>query len=83
MAYIWLAIYGLIAGVVARALIPGKEPLGFIMSIALGIAGSILAGFIMSLFGLEAHKGFSLYGMIPAVSGAVAILLIFKFAKRL
>ena len=78
---IWWVIVGLIAGVLAKALTPGsdKEPKGCIMTILLGIAGSVIVGFLMELV----LGGNTPGGMIGTIVGATigAILLILGLRK--
>ena len=78
---IWWVIVGLIAGVLAKALTPGsdKEPKGCIMTILLGIAGSVIVGFLMELVLGGNTRG----GMIGTIVGATigAILLILGLRK--
>ena len=78
---IWWAIVGLVAGALAKALTPGsdKEPKGCLMTILLGVAGSLIVGFIMSTFMDTNGSG----GMIGTIIGATigAMLLIFLFRK--
>ena len=78
---IWWVIVGLIAGVLAKALTPGsdKEPKGCIMTILLGIAGSVIVGFLMQLIVGENSPG----GLIGTIVGATigAILLILGLRK--
>lgn len=82
-SYLWFALYGLIAGVIAKTLMPGKDSGGLILTIGLGICGSIVGGFIFSLVGFEASKGFSIRGLVPAVAGAFLIMFVYKnLAKR-
>ena len=75
MSIIWTIIIGLIAGVIAKFITPGKnEPSGFILTTILGIAGAFLATYIgQSLGWYRADEG---AGLIGAVVGAVIILVI-------
>ncbi|MGH1468530.1 MAG: GlsB/YeaQ/YmgE family stress response membrane protein, partial [Bdellovibrionales bacterium] len=63
--YLWFAFYGLISGVLAKTITPGKDSGGLIFTSILGICGSILGGYVFSLFGWQVDKGFSLSGLIP------------------
>ena len=78
---IWWVIVGLVAGVLAKVLTPGsdKEPKGCIMTILLGIAGSVIVGFLMNLL----LGGNTPSGMIGTIIGATigAILLILGLRK--
>ena len=82
-SYIWFAFYGLVAGVIAKTLMPGKDGGGLILTVGLGICGSMVGGFVFSILGYEALKGFSLRGLVPAVLGAFLILFFYKkLSKR-
>ncbi len=67
----WI-VFGLIAGVIAKYLHPGPEPGGTLMTIGLGIAGSMLGGFLASLIGLGG--GGLIWSLITAVGGAFLLL---------
>lgn len=80
MHILWWIIVGLIAGVLAKALTPGsdREPKGCLMTMALGIAGSLLVGFIMQLvFGAQGGGGF-VGTIIGATLGAIILILLFR-----
>ncbi|MDP4176238.1 MAG: GlsB/YeaQ/YmgE family stress response membrane protein [Bacteroidota bacterium] len=77
MIILWSIIIGGIAGAIAKLLMPGKDPGGFIITIALGIVGAILATFLGRAVGWY-HEGQSA-GLIGAVVGAVIILAIYRF----
>jgi uncharacterized membrane protein YeaQ/YmgE (transglycosylase-associated protein family) len=71
----WIVIGGL-AGAIAKLLMPGKDPGGCIITILLGIAGALLAGFIGRAIGwYEPNEG---AGFIAAIVGAFLILLIYR-----
>lgn len=76
--YTWFAFYGLVAGIIAKTLLPGKDGGGLILTIALGICGSMVGGFIFDLLGFGVSKGFSLRGLIPAVVGSFIILIVYR-----
>jgi len=71
MGIIWMIIIGLIAGAIAKAIMPGRDPGGIIVTILLGIAGSVVGGF---LFGGSDSK----VGLIGSVVGALILLLIYR-----
>lgn len=78
MAFIGAIIIGLLAGIVAKLLMPGRDPGGFIVTIVLGIAGALIAtwlGRAVGWYGTDQSAGF-----IGAVVGAVVILAIYRFA---
>ena len=73
----WI-VFGLVAGIVAKLLMPGKDPGGFIITILLGIAGSILGGYVAKLLGIG---GGWLTGFVMAVIGALLLLAIYRLVK--
>jgi uncharacterized membrane protein YeaQ/YmgE (transglycosylase-associated protein family) len=76
MGIIWTLIIGLLAGIVAKLLMPGRDPGGFIITILLGIAGAFLATWLGQAIGwYQAGEG---AGFIGAVVGAVVILIIYR-----
>jgi uncharacterized membrane protein YeaQ/YmgE (transglycosylase-associated protein family) len=76
MGIIWTLIIGLLAGIVAKLLMPGRDPGGFIITILLGIAGAFLATWLGQAIGwYRAGEG---AGFIGAVVGAVILLIIYR-----
>ena len=76
MGFIWMIIVGLVAGLLARAIKPGSDPMGWIMTIVLGIIGAMLGGFVAGLIGINADGGFT--GLIFSVIGAIILLFIYE-----
>ena len=76
MSFIWMIIVGLVAGLLARAIKPGSDPMGWIMTIVLGIVGAMLGGFIAGLIGIDADGGFT--GLIFSVIGAIILLFLYE-----
>jgi uncharacterized membrane protein YeaQ/YmgE (transglycosylase-associated protein family) len=75
MGIIWTIILGFVIGVIAKFITPGKENMGFLMTIGLGIAASFLAGAIGQFLGwYQAGEG---AGFIASVIAAVLILVIY------
>ena len=71
-----MIIVGLVAGLLARAIKPGNDPMGWIMTIVLGIVGAMLGGFVAGLIGINADGGFT--GLIFSVIGAIILLFIYE-----
>jgi uncharacterized membrane protein YeaQ/YmgE (transglycosylase-associated protein family) len=81
MGIIWTILIGLAAGVVAKLLMPGKDPGGFIITILLGIAGAFVATYLGQAVGwYQVGEG---AGFIGAVVGAIILLVVYRMvAKR-
>ncbi len=77
---LWWIVIGLIAGGIAKLLMPGKDPGGCLITILLGIAGALLAGFIGKSIGWY-NEG-EAAGFIAAIVGAFIILLIYRLVMR-
>lgn len=75
----WL-IVGLVAGALARLLVPGRDPMGFLGTLALGLVGSLIGGFVGSL--LTEGEGFSPAGLIGSIIGAIIALLVWRAMSR-
>jgi uncharacterized membrane protein YeaQ/YmgE (transglycosylase-associated protein family) len=85
MFIISFILIGLIAGAVARLLVPGRDPMGIVGTIALGMVGSLIGGFLgYVLFGHDKGQGMlQTSGIIGSVIGAVIALLVYRhFANR-
>ncbi len=80
MRFLQTVLIGFVAGLVARAITPGKGPSGFIMTAVLGVAGSVLASFIGQALGWYAAGHIT--GFIGSVVGAVVLLLIYHLVTR-
>ena len=76
MGIIWMLIIGLIVGAIAKLLMPGRDPGGFIITILLGIAGSFVAGFLGRSMGWYSEG--EPVGFIASVVGAILLLLIYR-----
>ena len=86
MGIIWTIVVGLIVGAIARLLVPGRDPMGWIATILLGIGGAILGSFVASLF--DDTEGGSidvvntgLWGWVLSILGAVVLVLIYRQAR--
>ena len=74
MSYVWMAIIGFVVGLIARAILPGTQSLGLILTAVLGIAGSLLAGFAGQALGWYAQGQPA--GFMLSVVGAIVLLFI-------
>ncbi|MEI3847679.1 MULTISPECIES: GlsB/YeaQ/YmgE family stress response membrane protein [unclassified Microbacterium] len=79
-----LILIGLIAGLIARAVIPGKQSIGILMTIVLGIVGSFVGGFLgFLIFGADPNGGFlQPSGIIGSIIGAIIVLGIYVAVTR-
>jgi uncharacterized membrane protein YeaQ/YmgE (transglycosylase-associated protein family) len=77
----WILL-GLVAGAVAKLLMPGRDPGGCILTIVIGIVGALLGGFLATLLGFGGISGFDFRSLIIAVLGSIVLLAIFKAVRR-
>lgn len=76
----WL-ILGLIVGVVAKWIMPGKDPGGIFITIGIGVAGAMLGGFISTALGFGSVSGFNLGSVAIATGGALLLLFGYRQLK--
>lgn len=76
----WI-ILGLIAGALAKFLMPGRDPGGIIVTIIIGIAGAIVGGFIAAAIGFGSVTGINLGSIIISILGAILLLWIYRLVK--
>ena len=83
MGFIWMIIIGLIAGALARLIMPGRDPMGIVMTIILGIVGSILGGLVSwAIWGADTRDGgFRPAGLLLSVLGAIIVLWIYRMIR--
>src|SRR6266480_655755 len=77
----WI-VRGLVAGLLAKIVMPGKDPGGIIVTILLGIGGALVGGFIGTRLGFGNISGFDLRSVAIAGGGAVLLLFLNRFLKR-
>jgi uncharacterized membrane protein YeaQ/YmgE (transglycosylase-associated protein family) len=73
---------GLIVGLLAKLIMPGRDPGGLIVTVLIGIAGAFLGGFIGSYLGFGAVTGFNVGSILLASGGAVLLLILYRIIKR-
>ena len=80
-----LLITGLIAGAIARLVVPGRDPMGVLQTMGLGVVGSFVGGFLQNLLFLHSVSLFALHpaGFLGSIIGSIIVLLISRiFGKR-
>ncbi|QII40271.1 GlsB/YeaQ/YmgE family stress response membrane protein [Rouxiella badensis] len=71
-------IFGLIAGILAKWIMLGKDGGGFILTVILGIVGAVVGGYISTFFGFGRVDGFNFGSFVVAVIGAIVVLFIYR-----
>ena len=77
----WIG-FGLIAGILARFLMPGRSPGGLVVTILLGIAGAFVGGWLARKMGFSDLSGFDVRSMLLAVGGGVVVLFVYGLVMR-
>ena len=72
----WIVV-GLIAGWLAKMIVPGREPGGFFATLAIGVVGAILGGWIANAFGYAGASGINIGSILVALIGAIVLLFIY------
>jgi uncharacterized membrane protein YeaQ/YmgE (transglycosylase-associated protein family) len=75
----WI-LFGLVVGIVAKLLTPGRDPGGFILTTLLGIAGALIGGFVGRALGFYGPNQAA--GFVTSVLGAIILLLLYRFISR-
>jgi len=78
--FAWI-VFGLIAGALAKLIMPGKDPGGLIVTMLIGIAGAMVGGFIGNYLGFGGISGFDLRSMGIAIGGALLLLFLYRQMK--
>ena len=77
MSFLWTLIIGLVVGAIAKLIMPGKDPGGVIVTMLIGVAGALLAGFLGKQLGWYQNPGEG-PGIIASIIGAMILLLIYR-----
>ncbi|MEO6057996.1 MAG: GlsB/YeaQ/YmgE family stress response membrane protein [Gemmatimonadales bacterium] len=77
MGFLWTLIIGLVVGAIAKLLMPGKDPGGIIVTMLIGVAGALLAGFLGRALGWYSDPG-QAPGIIASIIGAMLLLLLYR-----
>lgn len=76
----WI-VFGLLAGMLAKFLMPGNDPGGIIVTTALGVVGAVVGGFIATQFGYGGISGFDVRSMLLAIGGAMLLLFGYRLMR--
>ena len=76
MSILGLIVFGFIVGVVAKLLMPGRDPGGFIVTVAIGVVGALVGGFLGRLLGI--YREGDPVGFVMAVIGSIVLLWIYR-----
>jgi uncharacterized membrane protein YeaQ/YmgE (transglycosylase-associated protein family) len=82
MSMIAWIVLGLIAGAIAKAIMPGRDPGGVIVTMLIGIVGAFLGGFIGNAITGQGLNGFSLWSILLAIVGSMLLLWIYRLTTR-
>lgn len=81
MGFFFWILLGLVAGVIAKLLMPGKDPGGFIVTIVIGIVGAVIGGFFSQAIGFGGVSGFGIRSLLIAMGGSILLLLGYRYVK--
>ncbi len=81
MNVVWWLLGRFVAGFIARAVVPGRDPMGWLRTLILGLIGSLVAGFLGDVL-ISGDRDFSPAGLVGSIIGAVAALLIWRAVSR-
>lgn len=73
----WIVV-GLIAGILGKLIMPGRDPGGFLLTIVIGMVGALVGGLIVQLLGGTGLTGFSIWSILVATLGAIILLAIYR-----
>ena len=77
----WVLL-GLVAGAIAKFIMPGKDPGGCLITAGLGIVGAVVGGFCGRLIGLGSVESFDLGGIFIATVGAILVLVVYRLVSK-
>lgn len=81
MAIVWMLVVGLIVGAIAKLLMPGRDPGGMVVTMVLGVAGALVAGFLGRALGW--YQEGQPVGILASIVGAILLLAVYRvFARR-
>ncbi|HNF67713.1 MAG TPA: GlsB/YeaQ/YmgE family stress response membrane protein [Plasticicumulans sp.] len=77
----WI-LFGLIAGALAKLIMPGRQGGGFILTVLLGVVGALVGGWMGTVMGFGTLSGFDLRSLGIAIAGALVVLFLFGLMRR-
>ncbi len=77
----WI-VFGLIAGALAKWIMPGDDPGGVLVTIVIGVAGAFVGGYVGTMLGLGTVEGFDIRSFFVAIGGAVLVLAGYRAVKK-
>lgn len=80
MSIIWMLVVGLVVGAIAKLMMPGKDPGGFVVTMLLGVAGALVAGFLGRTLGW--YREGDPVGLFASIIGAVILLALYRMVSR-
>jgi len=80
MSIVWMLVVGLIVGAIAKLLMPGRDPGGMIVTMLLGVAGALVAGFLGRALGW--YREGEPAGILASVIGAILLLAVYRLVAR-
>lgn len=81
MDVVWWLLVGLVAGLIARVIVPGRDPMGWLATLMLGLVGSMIGGAIGDLFS-RGDDDFSPAGLIGSILGSIIVLIAWRALSR-
>ena len=78
--FLWMCLIGLLAGAIAKLAMPGRDPGGLLVTMLLGLAGSVVAGFLGRALGL--YREGQAAGFLMSVLGAILLLVVYRMIRR-
>ena len=82
MSWIAWIVLGLIAGLIAKLLMPGRDPGGFIITAIIGIVGALIGGFLSTRLGFGDVTGLNIPSLAIAILGSIVLLVIYRLVAR-
>lgn len=79
--FAWIG-FGFVAGALAKLIMPGQDPGGFIVTILIGIAGAMVGGYVGTMLGFGTVTGFNFASFVTAIIGSLVLLFLYRMIKK-